>query len=146
MNGGKVVLLTSEEIDYFNRSAEAGQRVNLQNVERFNASESAVGVFFEQSVKHGAGLATVLCKDVALLHIFGPLTPGQRRLVKGNMADQIEGVVVATYLLGKFIEENPLTGKLFNNGLFTLGTVPGVEEGVKGGICLTNGLAGKILE
>ena len=57
--------------------------------------DAAVGVLVEQGLEHGAGLVAVLGEDVALLHLVGALAARERRLVEGDVADEVEGVVVA---------------------------------------------------
>ena len=115
----------------FDRRAEGGQRVNFQNIEGLDAPDTAVGVLLQQRLENGPCLLAILGEDMALLHAIGSFAAGQGRLVEGDMADEVEGVIVATNLLGKFVEENPLTGKLFDNGLLSLSAVPGVKKVVE---------------
>ena len=70
--------------------------------------DAGVGVLVEQGVEDGAGLVAVLGEDVALPDVARAFAPGERRLVEGDVADEIEGVVVAADLLGQFVEEDPV--------------------------------------
>jgi hypothetical protein len=47
---------------------------------------------FEQRFKHGSGLRSILREDIALADIVGTFAARERRLVKGYVADKIEGV------------------------------------------------------
>ena len=49
-----------------------------------------------------------LAKTLRFLHLLGALPAGERRLVEGDVADQVEGVVVAADLLGELVEEDAL--------------------------------------
>ena len=77
----------------------------------------AVGVLLQQRIEHGAGFVAVLAEDVALLHLLGALLARERRLVEGDVADEVEGVVVAPDLLGEFVEEDALGGEFVEDGL-----------------------------
>ena len=46
----------------------------------------------EQRLQHGAGFVAVLGEVVPLLNLVRPLATGQRRLVKGYVADQVERI------------------------------------------------------
>jgi len=58
----------------------------------------------EQGFEHGAGLRAVLGEHVALFHVVGPVAPGERRLVEGDVADQVEGVEVFADFLQQRVE------------------------------------------
>ena len=92
--------------------------------------------FCEQRFEHGAGLRAVLGEHVALADVLGPLAPGERRLVEGDMADEVEGVEVLADLLGQRIEQQALGGQFFDDGLLALGRVPALEEIVEAGEAL----------
>jgi hypothetical protein len=62
------------------------------------------------------------------LHLLGPFAPGERRLIKGDMANEVEGVEVASDLFGQFIEKDPLGGEFFDDGLFAFRVLPYDEE------------------
>ena len=61
-----------------------------------------------------ARLLAVFSEYVALAHSPSAFTPSERRLIKGHVANKIEGIDLAADLLGKFIEENTVVGKLSN--------------------------------
>jgi hypothetical protein len=63
----------------------------------------------------------VLSEHVALLHPFGPFLPGEPRGVEGDMADEVEGVVVATHLFGEFAEEDSRGGQFREDRLLPVG-------------------------
>ena len=125
---------------------KVGERIDLEDVQRLDALDAAVGVLVEQRVEDGAGLLAVLGEDVALAHVVGALPAGERRLVEGDVADEVEGVVVPADLLGQLVEEDALLGQLLDDGLLAVSLVPGVEERVEGGVRLAHRLARVVLE
>ena len=91
-------------------------------------------------------MSPYLAKTLRLLHVVGAFAAGERRLIEGDVADEIEGVVVAADLLGQFVEEDALARKFVDDGLLAVGVVPGVQEGVERGVRLADGLARVVLE
>ena len=146
MEGREVVGFAAEQVDDFHRRAKGGERIDLEDVERLEALEAGIGILVEQGFEHGAGLVAVAGEDVATAHLGHALAAGARRPVKGHVADQVEGIVVGTDLLGQFVKEDAARGQLFDHGLFALGRVPGAEEVVQGGVGLVHGLARVVLE
>ena len=140
-HGGEIGILATEERDDLYRRAQGGQGVHLENLQGLDAAEAGVGVFLEQGIEDGAGLVAIGGEDVALAYLLGPLPARQGWLVEGDVADEIEGVLVAAHLLGQFVEVDALDGQLLQDDQFAVGVVPGVEEGVQGGVGLAQGLA-----
>src|SRR6187200_1878384 len=99
LNGGEVVLLAAEQVHDFNRRTKICKWVNFQNFKRLDAFDASIGIFLKQSIEDSAGLLTIFREDVALANIFGAFAAGERRLVEGNVANQVKGIVVAAYLL-----------------------------------------------
>src|SRR3990172_2402824 len=83
----KVVVLATEELDDFDRCAEGGERIDLEDVERFDALHAAIGKLVEQGIEHGTGLAAVFGEDVALFHFLGAFAAGWRPLLKNPNAN-----------------------------------------------------------
>ena len=54
-------------------------------------------------------LSPYLAKTLRFFTLLGALAAGERRLVEGDVADEIEGVEVAADLLGQFVEEHALS-------------------------------------
>ena len=54
-DGGEVLLLAAEELDDFDRCAERGERIDLEDFQRLDARDAAVGVLVEQSVRARRG-------------------------------------------------------------------------------------------
>lgn len=128
---GEIPVPPAEEFDDLHGRAVSGERVHLENLQRLNTGDAAVGIFLQQCVEDGAGLVAILGEDVALFHLFGALLPRERRGVESNMADEIERVVVAAHLLGEFIEEDSLGGEFLQDGLLLLSVIPDGEEGIE---------------
>jgi hypothetical protein len=65
-------------------------------------------------------LLAILGEDVALLELFGAFLARQRRAVEGDVADQVEGVVVPCFLptfLGQRFEQTPWLFQFLDDGL-----------------------------
>lgn len=68
---------------------------DFKNVNVIQPTDDAlILIFAEQRFEHGTGFLTVFGKNIALLDAIGALATRQRRLVEGDVADQIEGVEV----------------------------------------------------
>ena len=80
------------------------------------------------------------------MHAVRALAARERRLVEGDVADQVEGVEVLADLLGQLVEEDALAREFLEDGLLALGVVPRVEEVVERRVRLANGLARVVLE
>lgn len=145
-DGGEVGGFAAEEGEDLHRRTERSERVHFKNLERLHAGDPAVRVFLKLGIEDGTSFATIFGENVSLLHFLGPLLPRERRGVEGDMADEVEAVVLPAHLLGVFIEENTLGGEFVHNGLLFLGVVPDGEEGVEGGIGFPDGFAGVVLE
>src|SRR5690606_984950 len=145
-DGGEVAGFAAEEFHDLDGGAEAGERIDLEDVERLDAAQAAVGVFLEEGFEHGAGLVAVVGEDVAFFHAVGALAAGERRLVVGDVADEVEGVEVGADLRGEFVEEDALGGELLDDGELAVGVVPRGEEGVERGVGAEHGLAGVVGE
>ena len=63
----------------------------------------------------------VLGEHVALADVVGPLAAGERRLVEGDVADQVEGVEVLADFLGERFEQQPLARQFVDDRLLALG-------------------------
>ncbi len=113
---------------------------DLQDARIVEVGDAFVLVFLEQGFEHGAGLLAVLGEDVALADILGPLAPGERRLVEGHVADQVEGVEVLAHFLGQRIEQQAFVLQFLDDGLLALGAVPASEEIVEAGEALAERL------
>ena len=102
--------------------------------------------FCEQRVEHGAGLRAVLGEHVALADVLGPLAAGERRLVEGDVADQVERVEVLADLLGERLERQPFVFQFFDDRLLALGCLPALEEVVEAGEALLQRLLGVVAQ
>ena len=83
--------------------------------------DAFVLVLLQQRFEHGAGLRPVLGEDVALADVLGPLAAGERRLVEGHVADEVEGVEVLADLLGQRLEQQALGFEFFDDRLLAVG-------------------------
>ena len=78
-------------------------------------------------------MRAVLGEDIALADVVGALAAGERRLVEGDVADQVEGVEVLAHFLGQRVERQALGFQFLDDGLLALGAVPALEEVVEAG-------------
>jgi len=96
----EVGLSAAEDVDDFHRCAELADGVDPKNVHRLDTADAVVGILGQKGVKDSPGLIAVTGEDVALLDLFGSLLAGEGRLVVGDVADQVEGVVIGADLPG----------------------------------------------
>ena len=108
-------------LDEFDRCAHGVERRNLQDVRIVEVGDAFVLVFLEQGFEHGAGLRAVLGEDIALADVVGALAAGERRLVEGHVADQVEGVEVLAHFLGQRVEQQTFALQFLDDGLLALG-------------------------
>ena len=103
-------------------------------------------VLGEQRIEHGAGLRPILGEHVALPDVLGPLAPGERRLVEGDVADEVEGVEVLAHFLGERVERQALGFQFLDDRLLALGRLPALEEIVEAGEALLQRLLGEVAQ
>ena len=128
LNCGEIGWFAAEEFDDFDGRAEVGKRIDFEDVQRFDAVDPAVGIFFQKGIQNGAGIVAIFGENIALLHVVGTFAAGKRRLVEGDMADEIEGVVVAAHLLGEFVKKYAAIGEFLYDRLLAFGVVPRVRN------------------
>ena len=67
--------------------------------------EPLIGVFVEERIEDSTAVFAVFGEVISLAHILGPFTARQWGLVESDVADEIEGVVVAPDFARQFVEE-----------------------------------------
>ena len=145
-DGGAVASLAAEELNDLDRRAEARSGSTLRISIDSTVWMPLSAYLSSRASSTARALLAVLAEDVALLHVVGALLAGERRLVEGDVADEVEGVVVAADLFGQLVEEHALGVQLLDDGLLLVGGVPACEEVVEGGESLVDGLAGVVRE
>ena len=83
----------------------------------------------------------VFREHVALLDVLGALAAGQRLLVEGDVADQVEGVEVLAQFLGDGIERQALGFQFLDDRLLALRRLPALQEIVEAGEALLQRLS-----
>ena len=112
------------------------ERRDFQNPGVIEAGDDAfVLILGEQGFEHGAGLRAVFGEHVALAHVVGTLTAGERRLVEGDVADEVEGVEVLADFFQQRVEQQPFFGQFFDDGFFTLGGFPAAQNSSRLAYC-----------
>src|SRR2546421_10400010 len=61
----------------------------------------------------------ILGEDIAPAYVLSPFAPSQRRTVKSDVANQIEGVQVFADFFGQGIERQAFVGQFFDDGLLS---------------------------
>ncbi len=90
-----------------------------------------VVILVEQRLQHGAGRLAVFGEVLRLRTFSARSSPGQRRLVEGDVADQVEGVEVLADLCGQILQEHAVLCEFVDDGLLPLGALPPAEEVVE---------------
>jgi hypothetical protein len=93
-------------------AAHRAEGRDLEHIRIVEIEHAFVLIFGEERIEHGAGLRPVFCEHVALFHVVGPLAAGQRLAVKGDMADQVEGIKVLAKFFGAEAETATLREQL----------------------------------
>jgi len=104
LDGGVECRACPEFLDKLERCSHRVERRNLQDSRVTQIDDALILVFLQQCLQHGARLGTIFCEDIALAHVVGPLAAGEGRLVKGDVADEIEGIQILADFLGKRVE------------------------------------------
>ena len=123
-----------------------GEGRDLQHVGVVEIEHALVGVFGQQRIEHGAGLRPVFREHVALLDVLGPLAAGERLLVEGDVADEVEGIEVLAQFLGDGIERQALGLQFLDDRLLALRRLPALEEIVEAGEALLQRLLGEVAQ
>jgi hypothetical protein len=90
----------------------------------------------QQGVEDRTGLVAITGEVVSLAHLRGALATGEGRPAKGHVADQVEGVVVATHVVGDGVEQDALLLQLADDRPLLVGGAPVLEEVVQGGVAV----------
>ena len=136
----------AEELGELDGGAHSGEGVQPEDVAVLEHGDALVGVLVEERIENGARLLAVLGEDVALLHVVGPLPARERGLVEGDVADEVERVVVGADLLAERLEEDALLVELLDDGGLLVGFAPAAEKVVEALVGLLHGRARVVLE
>ena len=91
-------------------------------------------------------MRTVLGEDVLPNDVIRPLAPGERLLVKSDVANEIEGVEILAQFLGDRIEGQALGFSFVDDCLLAFGVFPALEEVVETGKTLLQGVLGVVAQ
>ena len=103
--------------DELDRRAHRIEGRNLKHPRIAQVDDALILIFLQQRFEHRAGLRTVLRENIALADVICALAPRQRRLVEGDMADQVEGIEILADFLGQRIKGQAFVFELFDDGL-----------------------------
>ncbi len=125
-------------------SAREGR--NAQHVSIVEIEYAFVGIFGQQRVEHGAGLGAVLREHVTLFDVLGALAAGERLLVEGDMADEVEGIEVLAKFFGDRIERQALGLQFLDDRLLAFRRLPAFQEIIEAGEALLQRLLGEVAQ
>jgi hypothetical protein len=145
-NGLLEICSRTEVPDELDGCAHAVERRDAQDLRILQVEDALILVFVEQRVEHGASLLAVPREHVALADVVGPLAAGERRLVEGDMADQIERVEVLADLLGQRVEDRALVRELVDDRLLALRGLPALQEDIEAREPLLQRLSGEVAQ
>jgi hypothetical protein len=111
LNGLFKTLLAAKGPHQFHHTPHGSKGRDAQHIRIIEVQNALIRVFLKQRIQHGTRLRAVFREDVALAHILGPLAPGQWLAVKGDVADQVEGVQVLAKLIGNGVKRQALGGQ-----------------------------------
>jgi hypothetical protein len=101
--------------------AHSIERRYLKDTRIAEVEDALVLIFDEESFQDGARLWAVPGEDVALAHILHALMAGESRLVKSDVADQVERIEVLADFFRERRKREALGFEFFNDGLLALG-------------------------
>jgi len=120
VNGVGEDCLGAELLDQLKGRPHGIEGRDLQDAGIVKIDHALVLIFFQQRFQHGAGLGTVLGKDIALKKVLHALPPGERWLIKRHVANEVKGVKVLAHLIGQRLKGQPFTREFIDNGLLTV--------------------------
>ena len=98
--------------------------VDLEYLHILDVFYAFVGVFIQQGFEHQARLGAVSGEVVALFDVAGAFGAGERWLVEGGVADEVEDVHFLVYCGFEVGEYDALFGELGDNGALLVGCAP----------------------
>ena len=92
MDGGVIGGLATEGADDFHRGAEFVERVELDDLGVLEIQPAIVRVFVKEGCDDLAGEVAVFRKVIALFYLLRAFLAGERLLLVGDVADQVERI------------------------------------------------------
>src|SRR5438046_2094831 len=96
-HGGLELVAPAKGLNDLDWRADLGERNDLEGVGRFDGLNALVRVFIQQRLHDGTGLLAKPGKIIALADSLGAFLASEGRFVIGDVADQVERVIIATY-------------------------------------------------
>ena len=110
------------------------------------SSTAVIGIFVEQGGDDFAGEVAVFGEVIAFLHLLGAFLAGERLLLVGDVANQIERIEGGADFLIQRGKDDALLLQLLDDGAFLVGLLPGREEGIERGVGGADVLAGVVAQ
>src|SRR5689334_4018865 len=98
--------------------------------------DTCIGVFIQQSFQYLPGGVAILGKIVALLDVLSTFATRERRLIEGDVADQIKSIYLfAEFFLNflcQWLPHNTLHSQFINNSLLAFCRAPPTDKLIHG--------------
>ena len=133
VDGIDEILPPAKGLDQLHRSAECGEGRDAQHGGVIEVEHTLVRILGQQRVEYGPRPFPVLVEHITLFDAVGPLAPGQRFGVEGDMADEVERIEVFAQPPGDDVERQAFGLQFLDDRLRAFGGFPAFEEVVEAG-------------
>src|SRR5688572_30637115 len=118
----------TELLDQLQRRTHGIEWLDQKNSRIVEISNSFILVHLKEFLEHCSGLRTIFRKNVSFANILSTFPPGQRWLVEGDIANQIERIQISHTVPRECIQNDALRFELLENRLLSRRTTPLREE------------------
>ena len=95
MHSALEVSARAEVFDELRHRTHAREGGDLQQTRVIETGDhTVVLIFVQQGFEHDTGLRAVLGEHIALAHVSHAVAAGERWLIKGDVADEVEGIQI----------------------------------------------------
>lgn len=120
--------LAAKDGHQFIGRAHVFEGVEREDFDVFDVFYAGIGIFIQQTFQYLACLFAVFGKVVAFLHIFSAFATGQRWLVKGDMADQVECIKILAHLVSQGYQQYAMLFQFLQKGGLAFGLAPALQK------------------
>lgn len=130
----QVSLLATESRYQCAGRAEVLERVEREDLDILDVFDAGVALLFQQALQYAPRLLAIAGEVVVLHDQVGALCAGERRLLEGDVADQVEGGVILADFLDQRLQQHAVFLHFLENGDLALGRSTAAQEFVQGGV------------
>lgn len=116
MNRGIIGRSAAKSADDFDRSAKSTERILPDDFGVLQIEQAVIRILVQQGGDHLSGKVAILREVVPFLHLLSALLPRQWLLLKGDVANEVEGIEGRANFLIQGGEDNALPLKFLNDG------------------------------